>query len=182
MRVREVSQRAGVAPQVVRYYVRIGLLRPRRSANNYADFDESDLQRLRFVRKAQRLGFTLDELRHLLTLYDAGQRVCPHVRVIGRRHRSEKAAELRELRAMCERLGRALRDWRRIPDASPKHPDICPLIMECVGDGTPPVDARKEPAPDERLPVASARCAELAPRQWAEPRCVDTSVLRSRGT
>ena len=72
MRVQEFASRAGIAPHVVRYYVRIGLLRPRRAANRYARFVESDLRRLAFVRRAQRLGFTLGDVRRFLTLYDAG--------------------------------------------------------------------------------------------------------------
>jgi DNA-binding transcriptional MerR regulator len=113
---------------VVRYYTRIGLLRPRRSANRYANFGESDLPRLAFIRKGLRLSFTLDEIRGLLALYDAGEPPCPEVRVIARKRRVEKAAELRELRALYDRIGKALRRWRRMPDGSPHDPDICPLI------------------------------------------------------
>jgi DNA-binding transcriptional MerR regulator len=128
MRVREFAARGGVAPHVVRYYMRIRLLHPRRTANRYANFGESDLPRLAFIRKALRLSFTLDEIRGLLALYDAGQPPCPEVRAIGHRRRAEKAAELRELRALYDRIGNALRRWRRAPDGAPHDPDICPLI------------------------------------------------------
>jgi DNA-binding transcriptional MerR regulator len=128
MRVQEFASRAGIAPHVVRYYVRIGLLRPRRAANRYARFVESDLRRLAFVRRAQRLGFTLGDVRRFLTLYDAGQVPCPEVRVTGRRREAEKAAELRRLTALHERIDRALRRWSGTRDGEPKDPDICPLI------------------------------------------------------
>jgi DNA-binding transcriptional MerR regulator len=129
MRVREFAARAAVAPHVVRYYMRIGLLRPRRTANRYANFGESDLRRLAFVRRAQRLSFTLDEIRGLLAMYDAGQAPCPEVRIIGHRRRAEKAAELRELSKLHDRISKALGRWRRMPDGSPHDPDICPLIV-----------------------------------------------------
>ena len=129
MRVREFAARAGVAPHVVRYYMRIGLLHPRRTANRYANFGELDLPRLIFIRKALQLTFTLNEIRGLLALYDAGQPPCPDVRVIGRRRRAEKAAELRELGEQHDRISKALRRWRRAPDGSPHDPDICPLIV-----------------------------------------------------
>jgi DNA-binding transcriptional MerR regulator len=128
MRVQEFALRAGVAPHVVRYYMRIGLLRPRRSANRYARFVESDLCRLAFVRQAQRLSFTLDEIRGLLARYDAGQVPCPEVRAIGRRRRMEKAAELRQLTELYDRIGKTLRRWRRMPDGPAHDPKICPLI------------------------------------------------------
>ena len=129
MRVRDFAARAGVPPHVVRYYMRIGLLRPRRTANRYASFAESDRRRLAFVRQAQRLSFTLDEIRGLLATYDAGKAPCPEVRVIGRRRRAEKAAELRALSQLYDRIGKALRRWQRIPDGSPHDPKICPLIV-----------------------------------------------------
>ena len=116
MRVQEFASRAGVARHVARYYIRIGLLRPRRAANRYARFVESDLRRLAFVRRARRLGFTLSDVRRFLSLYDAGRAPCPDVRVIGRCREAETAVALRELTALHGRIGRALRRWRRTRD------------------------------------------------------------------
>ena len=133
MYVQEFASRSRVAPHVVRYYVRIGLLHPRRSANRYARFAESDLTRLSFVRHAQQLGFTLAEIRGLLALHDSGQSPCSDVRIIARRRKEETTAELRRLTFLEKRIGRALRRWRRIPDGEPNHPEICPLIA-AAGD------------------------------------------------
>lgn len=130
MRVGELANRAMLAPHVVRYYIRVGLLRPRRGSNGYAEFDESDLTRLVFIRKAQRLGFTLNEIGGLLARHDEGEDVCAQVRSIGRQRKAEKSAELRELRRLNDRLRDALRRWRHSADSSPNDPSICPLIME----------------------------------------------------
>ncbi|MCC7462239.1 MAG: heavy metal-responsive transcriptional regulator [Gammaproteobacteria bacterium] len=69
MHIGEVARRAEVGIDTVRYYERHGLLRPSsRSAAGYRRFGELELARLRFIRRAQALGFTLKEVRELLAL------------------------------------------------------------------------------------------------------------------
>jgi MerR family transcriptional regulator, copper efflux regulator len=64
-----LAKRAGVGIDTVRYYERAGLLTPsRRLASGYRRYTELELARLRFIRRAQALGFTLNEVRELLTL------------------------------------------------------------------------------------------------------------------
>ena len=63
MTVNQLSKRGSVAPHVIRYYSRIGLLNPaRHPENGYKLFNRSDITRLRFIRQAQSLGFTLEEI------------------------------------------------------------------------------------------------------------------------
>ena len=65
----QLAQRAGVAIDTVRYYERSGMLAPAgRLASGYRRYGEAELKRLRFIRRAKALGFTLDEIRALLTL------------------------------------------------------------------------------------------------------------------
>jgi len=69
MKIGDLAQRAGVGIDTVRYYERQGLLpAPARQASGYRVYDESDVARLRFVRRAKALGFTLVEIRDLLAL------------------------------------------------------------------------------------------------------------------
>ena len=69
MKIGELAQRAGVGIDTVRYYERQGLLpTPTRLASGYRSYDPNDVSRLRFVRRAKALGFTLVEIRELLTL------------------------------------------------------------------------------------------------------------------
>ena len=64
LRIGELSERCGVSPDTVRFYEREGLLpRPRRTASRYRVCDEEDEGRLRFIRRAQALGLTLDDIR-----------------------------------------------------------------------------------------------------------------------
>lgn len=69
MRIGELARRAGVNVQTVRYYERRGLLPdPRHHAAGYREYGTGTLQRLRFIRRAQELGFTLREIEQLLGL------------------------------------------------------------------------------------------------------------------
>ena len=76
MKVTEVARRAGIGSHAVRFYVRAGLLDPSRNpANNYKQFGEEHVARLRFIKGAQALGFSLAEIRDLLARMDRQE--CP---------------------------------------------------------------------------------------------------------
>lgn len=69
MKIGELAKRAGVAVDTVRFYERQGLLpAPQRQASGYRRYDEADVRRLRFIRRAKSLGFTLGEIQELLAL------------------------------------------------------------------------------------------------------------------
>lgn len=81
MKVSELAHAAGVTPETARYYARVGLLAPAKdSSNGYRRFDAADLGRIRFVRRAKRLDFQLDEIAKIPGLTDGGRTPCPVVR------------------------------------------------------------------------------------------------------
>ena len=129
MQVSELATRAAVAPHVVRYYARLGLLRPVRDPRNkYKHFSQADLQRLAFIRKAKRLGLTLGEVRLVFEMSRKGKTPCPLVREVVRRRVAESARDLAELTTLQERMQSALRKWRRMRDGVPDGRAICRLI------------------------------------------------------
>ena len=129
MQVHELATLATVAPHVVRYYARLGLLRPARDPRNkYQQFSQADLQRLAFILKAKRLGFTLGEVRLVLEMSRKGKTPCPLVREVVRRRVADNAQDLAELMALQARMQSALRKWRRMPDGAPDGQAICQLI------------------------------------------------------
>ncbi|MCA1736998.1 MAG: MerR family transcriptional regulator [Actinobacteria bacterium] len=74
--ISQLASEVGVRPDTVRYYERVGLLPlPARSPNGYRAYDRSDVERLRFIRGAQRMGLKLRDIRELLAIRDKG--VCP---------------------------------------------------------------------------------------------------------
>lgn len=118
MTVTELARKAGIGPQAVRYYERLGLLPKahRWPGSNYRDFDESALTTLGFVRAAKEAGFTLGETKRLLELRIPPRGSCAEVGAIfeSKLHElDEKAAAIRRMRSTIGRLGNACRGRRR---------------------------------------------------------------------
>jgi len=106
-----LAARAGVNVQTIRYYERRGLLpEPERRPSGYRSYSESDVGRIRFIRRAQELGFTLEEIRELLSLRtatrenpeDVRERVQGKVASI-----DERIRDLREIRGALARMADA---------------------------------------------------------------------------
>ncbi len=129
MIVNDLARHSGIAPHVVRYYSRIGLLQPtRHPENGYKLFDRSDLHRLRFIRQAKSLGFTLNEIKQLLQETSHGNLVCPTARRILEQRIEETRREIVRLTRLHENMECALRKWEDIPDGAPTGRTPCPLI------------------------------------------------------
>lgn len=80
LQIGTVAVRSGLTVDTIRFYEKQGLVaKPHRSAGGFRLYDGTDLIRLRFVSRAQALGFSLTEIRELLLLQDAGAEACNHV-------------------------------------------------------------------------------------------------------
>ncbi|MBI1766912.1 MAG: MerR family transcriptional regulator [Bacteroidetes bacterium] len=129
MRVSEFSRRAQVSPEVIRYYTRLGLLKPSRDPENrYRIFSDADLKRILFIRRAKRLGYTLAEIAEILHESSKGKSPCPKVREIIQRRIKENRNDLEELTALHARMENALALWETMPDGIPDGDSICHLI------------------------------------------------------
>jgi DNA-binding transcriptional MerR regulator len=127
--VNKLSQYIGVSAHAVRYYSRIGLLNPGRNPENgYRLFDRSDIKRLRFIRLAQGLGFTLDEVADILKIADEGRAPCCQVRGVMRQRIKENRSKIQELLMLQERMEKALFRWEAMPDQDSNEQSVCHLI------------------------------------------------------
>ena len=107
--VAHVARRAGVSPHTVRYYDRVGLLKAAsRTRAGYRDYSEDALERLRFIRDAQRLGLRLQDIRELLEIRDRGQCPCGHTRQLVEARLNLVRAEIRRLRDIESELERMI--------------------------------------------------------------------------
>ncbi len=112
LRSGELARLAGVSTDTLRHYERKGLLaRPRRSANGYREYPASDLDRVRLVRSALGIGFTLDELARILSVRDRGGAPCHEVRALAGTKLTEVETQLGELAALRDELRRLLKNW-----------------------------------------------------------------------
>jgi DNA-binding transcriptional MerR regulator len=106
----------------LRHYERKGLLaRPRRSANGYREYPASDLDRVRLVRGALRIGFTLDEIARLLRVRDRGGAPCREVRTLAGAKLAEVEIQLHELASLRNELRRLLKNWDGLLSRNAPH-------------------------------------------------------------
>lgn len=134
MIVNELAKTAGVNPSVVRYYSRIGLLRPIRNPDNgYRDYSAKDVNRVRFIRKAQWLGFTLKDVETILDHAASGKSPCRNVRRLIIERMLENQQRLIHLQAIQHRMEAAIESWKWLPDGPPNQEHVCDLIagLEC---------------------------------------------------
>ncbi|PJJ99245.1 MerR family transcriptional regulator [Lysobacteraceae bacterium NML91-0213] len=129
MTVRQLAQQGDVTVHVVRNYLRRGLLQAAtHTEGGYQLFSVSELQRLRFIRTAQQLGFTLAEIEEIVRHSVLRRSPCPLVRDIIRRRLEDTRQQLDNLLAMHGRMEHAVHAWTSLPDSIPTGDDVCALI------------------------------------------------------
>jgi Cu(I)-responsive transcriptional regulator len=130
MNISEIARAAGLPVKTVRYYEDIGLVRAGRTANGYRAYRPRDLHRLAFVGRARSLGFSIEECRALLQLYDDPARTSADVKALAEAHLAQIDAKLAELAAMRATLS--------------------DLVTACAGDARPdcPILRGIAPMPD----------------------------------
>jgi DNA-binding transcriptional MerR regulator len=121
LRIGEMARLAGVSPDTIRHYEKIGVLpHPQRTNSGYRQFSAANLDRVRLIRHALAMGFSLAELKQVLCIRDAGEAPCRRVRALARvklRHVREEIAELTLLR---DRMEEILRSWNRKLSRTPR--------------------------------------------------------------
>lgn len=151
----EVAQRAGVSAPTIRYYEEIGLLaKPSRSATGYRRYSESTVQELRFIRKAQALGFSLDEIGDILKLSRSGELPCSHVRSLAHQHLAAVEERIQQLQQFRDELATEVTKWDEQQTAV-----TCEGLCQFIADATTPStgDIEKLPIPAEGPRPARSR-------------------------
>ena len=133
MIVSELAQQAGFSTHAVRYYARIGLLKPQRHPENrYKLFEFDDIHRLHFIRQAKMLGFKLNEIEKFLDQAYQGKSVCSDVRNILEQRIEQNKEEINQLQSKLKYMEGTLQRWEHVSDGTPNKKVLCPLIeSEC---------------------------------------------------
>lgn len=124
MNIGEVAKRAGLPPKTIRYYEDIGLIRPLRSDNGYRAFQENDLHKLAFMGRARALGFSIEDCRTLLALYDDGTRESAQVKKIAEDHLRQIDDKIVQLQSMRNTLSHL------IDSCQGDHRPECPILED----------------------------------------------------
>ncbi len=129
--VKKVADLAGVTIDSVRYYTKIGLLKPKRNQdNNYKEFSSNDVKRIKFIHRAKQLRFSLREIDRLLSTAALGRSPCPIARDIIKNKITENKKKITELIQLQSQMEKALAKWNQMTNKIPYRNIVCHLI-EC---------------------------------------------------
>ena len=124
--ISQLANAAGIPTTTVRYYERVGLVEPEdRSQGNYRLYSDSSLDRLRFIRAAQATGFTLDDVKSLLSDGSGGTPTCGNVQGLIEKRLAEIEKRLKDLRHVQQVLKSALERCRK-----QKRTDCCHVVEQ----------------------------------------------------
>lgn len=104
MNIGEASRASGLPAKTIRYYEDIGLVRAARGVNGYRDFSEQDAHKLAFLGRSRSLGFSIEECRTLLSLYEDRGRASADVKAVAAEHMERITQKIDELQALKSTL------------------------------------------------------------------------------
>jgi DNA-binding transcriptional MerR regulator len=124
-----VAKKSGLSVPTIRYYESVGLLPAApRSATGYRRYGHEVLDELRFIKKAQALGFSLDEIKEVLTLSRSGTQPCAHVLALARSHLQALDERIAQLTKFRGQLANEISKWDGIEQ--PTCQGLCRIITE----------------------------------------------------
>lgn len=129
MNIGDVAERSGLPAKTIRYYEDIGLIRPRRGANGYRAFGGSDVHKLAFLGRARSLGFSIEECRTLLALYEDEGRASSDVKQVAEAHLEQIDRKISELGSMRAALAQLIHRCH-----GDERPD-CPILDDLATKG-----------------------------------------------
>ena len=127
MNVGTAAERSGLPVKTIHYYEEIGLVVPGRRANGYRDYAEVEVHKLRFLHRARGLGFSIEDCRALLALYEDRGRASADVKAIAEAHLARIEDKIGELQSLRRTLGHLVTSCE-----GNQRPD-CPILDDLAG-------------------------------------------------
>ncbi len=122
MNIGAAAKASGLPAKTIRYYEEIGLVFPDRQENSYRDYSDDHVHKLRFIQRARSLGFSVEDCRQLLSLYEDKARASSSVKQLAQEHLTEIERKIAELTSMRDVLNDLVKHCR-----GDNRPD-CPII------------------------------------------------------
>ncbi len=129
MNIGDVAARSGLPAKTIRYYEDIGLVKPLRDSNGYRAFREKEVHKLIFLGRARALGFSIEDCRALLALYEDETRASADVKRIAEQHLERIEQKIRDLNAMRATL------THLIEECAGDHRPDCPILEDLARPG-----------------------------------------------
>jgi len=132
LKIGEVAARAGVGSMTIRFYESRGVLAPpARGENGYRLYSLETVDVLRFIKQAQGLGLTLDEIKKIVAIRQGGRPPCAHVHALLKQKADELERKLEDLLRLQKRIRQSLAAWGR---TARRNAAVCPHIeQQAVG-------------------------------------------------
>ena len=129
MKIGELAKATGVTAKTIRFYENEGLLpQPERTLSGYRKYGSEYTGRLEFIRKAKRLGLSLDEIRDILHFHDRSDPTCKHVRSLLDEKIGQVEGALEDLQGFRSELSRLRDEAGALDDCRPSGGRICGII------------------------------------------------------
>ncbi len=139
MNIRDAARLSGLPVKTVRYYDEIGLVCPDRRENGYRDYSQRDVHMLRFLARARSLGFSIEECRQLLSLYQDRNRASRDVKRLAEERIRQIDRKIQELKALRATLGHLVAACH-----GDDRPD-CPILDGLAGEEEGTLDTTPMP-------------------------------------
>lgn len=127
MNIGKVAEKSGLPAKTIRYYEDIGLISPDRKENGYRDYSNNDGEKLLFLQRARSLGFSIEDCRTLLSLYEDKTRASANVKNVAKAHLRTIERKIQELTSMQKTLTNLVESCHgdELPD--------CPILDDLAG-------------------------------------------------
>jgi MerR family transcriptional regulator, copper efflux regulator len=129
MLIGDVAKLTDVTPATIRFYEELGLLtQPRRSESGYRHYSETAIDELRFIKKGQGLGFSLEEIGEILKISRGGDAPCVRVLDLAQRNLAAAEERIRHLQAFRDRLADQIAKWKDRSSTACSAGGLCEII------------------------------------------------------
>ncbi|WP_404389820.1 MerR family transcriptional regulator [Pseudoalteromonas phenolica] len=128
MRVTELAKSFGTTADTVRYYTRLGLLKPTKSVNGYKSYSNKEVSRLIFILSARNLGFSVADIKQIINESEDGKSACPLVRSLIKERLEETNKQFQAMLTLRNKMSLAISQWEKMEDKAPTPHMVCHLI------------------------------------------------------
>jgi len=130
MYIRDVAASAGLTPQAIRFYEQLGLIeKPQRTSGGYRVYSAETVERVRFIKDAQKLEFSLEEIREVIRLKYSGQSPCDCVRKMLNGKLRDLKDQIKQMDQMRREIATCLRASRKRARLPHSVSLICPIVQ-----------------------------------------------------
>ena len=139
LKIGKLAKQTGLSVGTLRYYSDLGLLQPvQRGDNGYRYYSHDASSQVEFIKKAQTLGFTLEEIKQILDVRDRGEKPCSLVQSLLNNKIQQLQIKIKEMTLFKAELEEYRTAWTNNPNPESKSEEVCPLISSVSLHSTPP--------------------------------------------